>query len=143
MNKLHKINWVCIDDRHPKIGAYVLVTDVNDGWPRISTDTLIQGDDSIGRPSSLVFWGSGTSFDDISHWAHIPNLPENHKALAFADESAVSTSKLCDVLGFSVSVSFLKSLGCTPAAEYPQGCLWRTQDFRDICTAIINHVSRL
>lgn len=56
------------------------------------------------------------------------------------DEATLSTSQISKMIGFQVSVDFLKKAGAKPVYEYPQGVLWRESDLGRICLLIAIHL---
>lgn len=58
-------------------------------------------------------------------------------------EAALSTSEVSSMLGFQVSIQYLKECGLSPLSDHPMRSYWRASDFPLICVAISRHLDRL
>jgi hypothetical protein len=53
----------------------------------------------------------------------------------------LSTTDVSKMLGFVISVRFLKTCGVSPVEELKTGTYWRRSDFPLICSAIANRLA--
>jgi hypothetical protein len=52
----------------------------------------------------------------------------------------VSTTEICKLIGFNVSISFIKSMGVEPCYETGVGVYWSKVDVPVICLAMAQHL---
>ena len=72
------IEWISLNEKQPPIGEYVLTYSGNPDWSHINTDRLNFGGTYNNTPDDrLLYWDSGSDYNDITHWAILPNLPHN------------------------------------------------------------------
>lgn len=57
-------------------------------------------------------------------------------------EKTLSTSDVCGMLGFNVSVKFLKACGVSPLSEQHPGVFWRASDMPIIRLAIARQLEK-
>lgn len=72
------IEWISLNEKQPPIGEWVLAYSGANDWPHIGTDRLNFGGKYSHSPDDgLLYWDSGADYDDVTHWAAMPNLPKN------------------------------------------------------------------
>ena len=70
------MEWKRIADEFPPIGKRILTFKyLAPGEPCIQTDELRTGHGPQQDPA-LYYWNSGDDFNEVTHWAEFPNLPD-------------------------------------------------------------------
>lgn len=69
------IDWIKITDGQPPIGVSVLTCKGDGDFRYLATDALNFGSAERYSKPDLLYWDSGSDYDEITHWAVLPNMP--------------------------------------------------------------------
>ena len=69
------IEWIAVSDKLPPIGEWILTARAGGSWPQMETNSMRYGDGKLGKDQSLLYWDCGSDFDEVTHWAKLPNMP--------------------------------------------------------------------
>lgn len=69
------MEWIAVSDKWPPVGEWILTACAGKDWPDMQTNALREGDGKLGRKPGLYYWDSGDDFDDVTHWAKLPAMP--------------------------------------------------------------------
>lgn len=69
------IEWIAVVDKPPPIGEWVLTSKSGSDWPIMETNALRYGSGKFKDPS-LLYWDCGSDFEDVTHWAKLPEIPK-------------------------------------------------------------------
>lgn len=69
------MQWKKIDDEFPPVGEFVITVCGGQNWPNLKAQELLKGSYIHGQDPSLFYWSSGDDFNEVTHWAVLPQLP--------------------------------------------------------------------